>query len=435
MAAMGALEKDVDAQSHLGLMQTLANDGHWFLERVQNNSDSALLRKDLHQRFHKLDVLKNDLTDALATQARRNQIYWYVAWAVIVASSFVLARRLLGVYRDLRRQRRLWQGIELDAAEELKNGAPWPVLKIERLMHQVLKALPLTRLEQLWSGFFADWAAGKVDLRQCTAARLALPAAQLDWYETLPAANQAEKEIKISPQALQLTAALPDIADRAAPLPPLQPLPAQAIGETLAAQGIWVENNFDDQSDNLQNESAMNENTPTLVDLHDLILKMLGRLTPRFFAQGVRLKFASMAQGFYLGPQEDVAQFLYSVLDYALAVCADVDLAHKVLTVDSRLEEVSPAVKVASPGMILRLNLPSVLHPGSPEYQGGQKAAEILAALGKTLDINITWAFSETTTMEITFPPVLEQDAKLPAKRLSRMVRGKKKDLQTTLAA
>ncbi|MBP5296299.1 MAG: hypothetical protein J6Y94_03090, partial [Bacteriovoracaceae bacterium] len=190
MAAMGALEKDVASQSYQGLMQTLAKDGHWFLERIQNNSESTLLRQDLHQRFHKLDVLKNDLVDALAAQAQRNQIFWYVAWAAIFGSSFFLARGVYRTYRALRRQRQLWQGIDLDAAEELKSGAPWPVLKIERLMHQVLNALPLGKLEQLWSSFFADWAAGKVDLRQCTAARLALPPAQLDWYEALPAANE-----------------------------------------------------------------------------------------------------------------------------------------------------------------------------------------------------------------------------------------------------
>ena len=438
MAAMGALEKEVQAQSYQGLMQTLASDGHWFLERTQNLSESSLLRQDLHQRFHKLDSLKNDLTDALAAQAQRNQLYWYMAWLAIFGSAFFLARNIYRTYRALRQQNKLWQGIELDAAEELKNGTPWPVLKIERLMHQVLKALPLAKLEQLWSSFFADWAAGKVDLRQCTAARLALPPASLDWYESLPAANQAEGQGKISPTARQLTAALPSIEDVAAPLPPLQPLPAQAIGATLAAQGVFIENNLaeedEDYAQDAQNELAMNGHQPTLVDLHDLILKMLGRLTPRFFAQGVRLKFASMAQGFYWGNKEEAAQFLYSVFDYALAVCADVDLAHKVLKVESALENEPVTVKVASPGMILKLDLPSVLHPGSPEYAEGQKAAQILAAVGTSLGIDVTWSYTETTTLRLNFPPVVDPAAHLARKRLARLVKGKKKDVQASLA-
>ena len=190
----------------------------------------------------------------------------------IFGSAFFLARYAWHTYRALRQQRQLWQGIEGDAAEELKHGAPWPVLKIERLMHQVLKALPLAQLEQLWSSFFADWAAGKVDVRQCTATRLALPPASLDWYEKLPAANRAESKMALSPQVQELTATLPDIADVTPPFPPLQPLPIQAIGETLAAQGVVIENHYDNTLDDQQNETAMNDTLPTLVDLHDLIL-------------------------------------------------------------------------------------------------------------------------------------------------------------------
>jgi len=428
IAASGSLGQEIVPPSYQGLLQNLAGDVHAFQEKLQSNGDGTFIRQEIHQKFHKLDVLKNELSDTLAAHLAQTTKWWYASWFVLVVAGGLFLHGLGYRWWERRKEQKIWQKLELDAEEELKNGFPWPVLKIDRLVQQVLQVLPLPRLRNLWQQFFAAWAAGKIDVRQCTAPRIALPAPDLDRYEALPAANQFEGNIAINEQVKQLTAALPDIADRAALYPPLRPWPRKTIPETFADQGIRL-------TDGAEQE-AMNQPNNNLVNIHELLLKMLGKLTPRFFGQGVRLKFAEMAEGFYQGSAEEVAQFLYSVLDYALAACADVDLTHKILEIASEELAVPPSVRVRFAGLNLKFKLPSVLNSTSSAYDAGTKAMLIFEAIGRDLGLTVTWAFATHTTLQITFPAVADLGGEVSsgtAKRLSRMVRGKKKDVLAQL--